>query len=164
MSDDGPETNPSQLLQLSEEVSRIAGSLTQTSICLRAALQQVYAGPNSNQSYALLTQVNSLIRARQRRASYIAPELIGEPAWDILLELLRGELAYERMSVASVCRAAGVPQSAGLRWLNALEHHGLVLRQGDERDTTGTFVVLSPDASKNLRRYLIEVVGTLSRK
>jgi hypothetical protein len=159
MNDDPPEANAARLLHLSEEVSRIAGSLTRVSIGLRASLQQVYPCSNANEHSVLLKRVNWLIRARRKRASFIAPELIGEPAWDILLDLLRAELAYERISVSSACAAAGVHPSTGVRWLNALEHHGLVL-QGDERDASGTFALLSPDTSKALRRYFLEVVGT----
>ena len=158
MKNDPPEAKAGRLLELSEEVSRIAGSLTQVSIGLRESVRQAHPFSNSNEPHVLLKRVSWLIRARRKRASYIAPELFGEPAWDILLHLLRAELAYERISVPSVCSAVGVSPSTGLRWLNALEHHGLVLRQGDERDTCGTFVVLSPNASNALRRYLIEVV------
>jgi DNA-binding MarR family transcriptional regulator len=86
---------------------------------------------------------------------------LGEPAWDILLDLLRAELAFERVSVSNACRAAHVPPSTGLRWLNALEEHRLILRQGNGGDASGTFVVLSPETSNALRRYFIEVVGTL---
>jgi len=87
----------------------------------------------------------------------IASLLDAEPAWDILLHLLRAELAHERISVSSACIAAAVPPSSGLRWLKALERKGLVLLQCDARDATRTFVVLSPDTSKALRRYFIEV-------
>jgi len=161
MKDDPPEAKAGRLLELSEEVSRIAGSLTQVSIGLRASLQQVHPHSNSNEPNVLLKWVNSLIHARRARASYIASELFGEPAWDILLELLRAELAYERMSISSACTAAGVSPSTGLRWLKALEHHGLIVWQGDQPDANVSFVGLSPDASNALRRYFIDVVGTL---
>lgn len=161
MKEDPPEPKAGRLLELSDEVSRIAGSLTQLSIGLRASLQQGYPYSNSNEPHVLLKWVNWLISARRKRASYIAPELFGEPAWEILLELLRAELAYERISVSNACSIAGTSQSTGCRWLNALEHHGLILRQGDERDAGGTFVALSPDTSNALRRYFVEVVGTL---
>jgi len=161
MKEDPPDAKAGRLLEMSEEVSRIAGSLTQLSIGLRASLQQVFPCSNSNEPHVLLKQVSWLIGARRKRATYIASELFGEPAWDILLELLRAELAYERLSVSSVCGAAGLSPSTGLRWLDALEHHGLVLRQADGRDASSTFAFLSPDTSDALRRYFIDVVGTM---
>jgi DNA-binding MarR family transcriptional regulator len=159
MKNDAPEAKAGRLLELSDEVSRIAGSLTQVSIGLRASLQQVFPYSSSNDPHVLLNLVSRLIRARRKRASYIIPELLGEPAWDIPLDLLRAELAFERISVSSACGAAGVSPSTGLRWLNALEEHELILRQGDERDASGAFVVLSPDTSNALRRYVIEVLA-----
>lgn len=104
--------------------------------------------------------MNWLIRARRKRAQYLTAELFAEPAWDILLDLLRAELAQERISVSSACIAAAVPPSTALRWLKALEQQGLVLRQCDSRDARRTFVVLSPEASRALRRYFVEVVET----
>jgi DNA-binding MarR family transcriptional regulator len=158
--DEPPEAKAGRLLELSEEVSRIAGSLTQVSIGLRASLPQVYPYSNSNEPHRLLKMISWLIRARRKRSDYIASELFGEAAWDILLHLLRAELAFERMSVSSICSAAAVSPSAGCRWLDALEKRRLVLRQGNEHDASSDFVVLSPEASKALRRYFVEVVGT----
>jgi DNA-binding MarR family transcriptional regulator len=158
MKDDSPEADTGRLLELSEEVGRIAGSLTRLSIGLRASLQRVCPSSNPNEPHVLLKRVRWLIDARRKRASYIVPELLGDPAWDILLDLLRAELSYERPSASSTCSAAGVPASTGLRWLNALEQRGLVRRQGDPRNANGTFLVLSPETSAALRRYLVEVV------
>ena len=159
MKQDSPNDDAGRLLELSEEVSRIAGSLTRLSIGLRASLQRVCPSSKPNEPHVLLKRIRWLIDARRKRASYVAPDLMGEPAWDILLDLLRAELSYERPTVSSTCSAAGVPESTGLRWLNALEQRGLVLRQGDRRHANGTFLVLSPGASDALRRYLIEVVA-----
>jgi DNA-binding MarR family transcriptional regulator len=159
MKDESPEADSGRLLELSEEVGRIAGSLTRLSIGLRASLQRVCSSSNPNEPHVLLERVRWLIDARRKRARYIAPDLLVDPAWDILLDLLRAELSYERPSVSSTCSAAGVPASTGLRWLNALEQRGLVLRQENPRDANGTLLVLSPETSAALRRYFVEVVA-----
>jgi hypothetical protein len=159
MKEDSPEANAELLLRLSEEVSRIAGALAQLSIGAGGPLQQGCPPCNSNEPEVPLERVIWLIRARRNRVRYLPPELFAEPAWDILLDLLRAELAGERISVSSACIAADVPPTTGLRWLKALEHYGLVLRQCDTRDARRTFVVLSRDTSKALRRYFLEVVG-----
>ena len=161
MKNDPPEAKAGRLLELSEEVSRIAGSLTQVSIGLRASVQRAQPYSNSNQPEVLLKWVSWLISARRKRASYVAYELFGEPAWDILLNLLRAELAYEPLSVSSTCAAAGVSPATGVRWLNALENRGLVVLEGNSRDEDSNFVVLSPATSDALRRYFIEVLGTV---
>jgi DNA-binding MarR family transcriptional regulator len=160
MKNESREADNGRLLELSEEVGRIAGSLTRLSIGLRASLQRVCPSSKPNEPHVLLKRVRWLIDARRKRSNYIAPDLLGDPAWDILLDLLRAELSYERPSLSSTCSAAGVPTSTGLRWLNALEQHGLVLRQGDAGDANGTLFVLSPETSAALRRYFVEVVAT----
>jgi hypothetical protein len=161
MNEEPREANAELLLRLSEEVERIAGSLAQLSIGIGATLRQDYPCSNSNELDVPLERVCWLIRARRDRTRYLGAELFAEPAWDILLDLLRAELAYERISVSSACIAASVPPTTGLRWLNTLEQHGLVVRQSDPHDARRTFVVLSPDTSTALRRYFVEVVGTL---
>lgn len=161
---DPPDGKAGRLLELSEEVSRIAGSLTRVSIGLRASVQQFQPSSNSNQPDVLLKWVSWLISARRKRANYVAHQLFGEPAWDMLLNLLRAELAYEPLSVASACTAAGISPSTGLRWLNALENHGLVVQEGSGRDANSNFVALSPDASNSLRRYLVDGCFAISHR
>lgn len=107
-----------------------------------------------------LERVSWLIGARRKRAGYLPHELFGEPAWDMLLHLLRAELAHEGMSVSSACIAAGVPASTGLRWLKMFEEQGLVIRRCDAGDAEGTYVALSSTGSSAIRRYFLEVVGT----
>jgi hypothetical protein len=159
MKEGSPEARAELLLRLSREVSRIAGSLAQLSIGAEAPPPQ---NPFSNQNdlEVPLERVNWLIQARRVRARYLTPELFADPAWDILLDLLRAEIAHERISVSSACIAAAVPATTGLRWLKALEHQGLVVRQRDLHDARRTYVALSPDTSTALRRYFLEVVGT----
>ena len=158
MKEDSPEAKAELLLQLSQEVSRVAGSLAQLSMGVEQPLRQDYPFCNENELDVPLERVNWLIRARRTRARYLTPELFADPAWDILLDLLRAELAHERISVSSACIAAAVPPTTGLRWLKTLEQHGLVVRQCDLHDARRTFVVLSQDTSMALRRYFLEVV------
>jgi len=160
MKEDSPEANAKLLLQLSEEVKRIAGSLAQLSIGARVPPRENYPFSNEDGLDVPLEWVNWLIHARRARARYLAPELFADPAWDILLDLLRAEIAHERISVSSACIAAAVPATTGLRWLRALEWHRLVERQRDVHDARRTFVVLSEDTSRALRRYFLEVIGT----
>jgi DNA-binding MarR family transcriptional regulator len=160
MKEDSPEAKAELLLQLSREVSRIAGSLAQLSIGVEPPLRQGHPFSNQNDLEVPVERVEWLLRARRHRARYLTPELFAEPAWDILLDLLRAEIAHERVSVSSACIAAAVPATTGLRWLGTLEQHGLVVRERDLHDARRIFVVLSPDTSMALRRYFLEVVGT----
>jgi DNA-binding MarR family transcriptional regulator len=159
MNEDPPKKKGERLIRLSKDVSRIAGSLAQLSVGLGPPRQD-YPCSNLNESEVPAEWVTWLIGARRKRARYISSELLSEPAWDILLDLLRAELAQEQISVSSASVAAGIPASTGLRWLKALEQRGLVVRKCDASDARRTFVMLSPDTSKALRRYFLEVVGS----
>ena len=160
MKADAPDPNSALLLRLSREVSRIAGSLAQLSISAGQSLSSDYPFSNPNALDVPLDRVHCLIRFRQARSRFLPAELFADPAWDILLDLLRAEIAHEKVSVSSACIAASVPQTTGLRWLRALEQHGLVERERDLHDARRTFVVLSREASIALRRYFLDVVGT----
>jgi DNA-binding MarR family transcriptional regulator len=159
MKEDTPEAKAELLLQLSNDVRRIAGSLAQLSIGAGIEPRQNYPLANQNELDVPLERVFWLIQARRNRAQYLTPELFADPAWDILLDLLRAEITHERVSVSSACIAASVPATTGLRWLSTLEKHGLVVRERDLHDARRTFVALSKKTSMALRRYFIEVIG-----
>jgi DNA-binding MarR family transcriptional regulator len=158
MTELSPDPKADRLLQLSEEVSRIAGSLAQISIGLSEPLKPRESSKGSNHLDVSKDVVCWLIRARRDRARYLCQDLFSEPAWDILLDLLRAELAQERVSVSSLCIASGVPATTALRCLKILTDQGLAVRRADLHDGRRVFVELAPEVSKSLRRYFIEVV------
>ena len=82
--------------------------------------------------------------ARRRRDEiFDIPGLFGDPAWDMLLDLLTNEDRLHRVSVSSACIAACVPQTTALRWLSTLEDYGLIERIKDLADGRRTFVKLT---------------------
>jgi len=85
-----------------------------------------------------------LAAARKNRARSLAPNLLGEPAWDILLELFGQD---EPQSIKSVCLGAGVPLTSTLRWLNLLEQRALVRQFADPNDARRTLVTLSAEGA-----------------
>jgi DNA-binding MarR family transcriptional regulator len=84
-------------------------------------------------------------KARDLRRRFLDPELFGEPAWDILLDLYSANLAQKRVAVGSVCIASGVPATTAIRWLAAMEAKGLVRRRPDPSDRRRIFVELCPE-------------------
>lgn len=166
MSRYSPDTSVERLLELSEEVSRIAGSLARLSMGLSSSLDEnarssgFNNAPEENLSEAEVSEelVGGLIRARRERSRYLSQELFAEPAWDMLLDLLQAELGQRRVSVSSLCIASGVPSTTGLRWLNYMVEQGLVVRRADPEDGRRVFVELVPEVSRDLRRYFVDVV------
>jgi len=94
-----------------------------------------------------------ILRERRRRDSFFDPELFGEPAWDMLLELYVQKLDQSRISVSGLCSSSGVPATTALRWIGKLEHEGLIARRSDPLDQRRTWIELSPEAKFILDSY-----------
>src|SRR5689334_15784987 len=110
-----------QLFKLSDRVELLSRQLAKISISL------IEAENSSRESYSPevpLDVLKTIIRFRHKRNHHWPDELFFDPAWDMMLDLLRAEVTCERVSVTSVCLASGVPQSTALRWLRKLVQNG----------------------------------------
>lgn len=146
-----------RLRQLSDEVSRIAATLSRLSSGQGG--RAIDAPPVSNGAAPEVSpdMVRQVIRARRLRARFFDEELFADPAWDMLLDLLQAEIAQHRVPVSSLCIAAAVPPTTALRWIKAMTDVGLFNRRADPHDGRRIFVELSPGASNAMRRYFGEV-------
>src|SRR5678815_4857443 len=94
------DANSERLLQLSDEVSRIAGTLAR----LSADAPPVQHRPADTPIPDLSPEsIQSVVRARRLRARYLPEELFADPAWDMMLDLLQAELSHRRVAVSSLC-------------------------------------------------------------
>lgn len=84
--------------------------------------------------------------------------MFSEPAWDILLDLLRAEISRRAVSVTDLYVASGVPAATAYRCLKSMERCALITRRGDPSDKRRIFVELEPDASRALRLYFANVI------
>lgn len=81
---------------------------------------------------------------RRRRTNIFGnPELFGEPAWDILLDLYIAHVEKKPVSVSSACIGSAAPPTTGLRWLGVLAEQELVLREHDPEDQRRVLVRLT---------------------
>lgn len=87
--------------------------------------------------------VRAVQRARADRARVLDAKLFADPAWDILLELYASELEQKRISIIALCKASGVADTTGIRWLDALAKQDLVERRCDPFDARRVRVSLS---------------------
>lgn len=142
------------LLQLSQEVSRIAGTLAQLSTVPSEAVSQPMPARVPEVS---AKAVGAVIRARRQRSHYFPDDLFADPAWDILLELLHADASQRRVTVSNLCHAAAVPATTALRWVKAMERQGFLTRRDDPCDARRVFVELTPETSLALNRYFAEV-------
>ena len=150
------EPSAARLRQLSDEVSRIAATLARLSVGPDVPAERP-PPPTGNAPTVSLDAVRQVIRARRMRARYFDEELFADPAWDMLLDLLYAEISNLRVPVSSLCIAAAVPATTGLRWLKTMVQQGIFLRQADPHDGRRVFVELAPHTSQSLRRYFAEV-------
>lgn len=97
--------------------------------------------------------VRAVIAERRLRDEFLDPQLFGEPAWDMLLDLYAARLEHTQVSVSSLCIAAAVPSTTALRWLRTLTMSGLVARRSDPHDKRRIFIELGDDATAGMNGY-----------
>ena len=91
---------------------------------------------------------------RDRRRQFIDNELLGEPAWDMLLDLFAQFAKGAKVPTTSLCLASRVPLSTALRYVNLLENAGYVKRSQSEFDGRVTLVSLTEHGAMSLGLYL----------
>ena len=106
-----------------------------------------------------VASVEALIQQRALRFSYLPAELLHDPAWDMLLELLHAEVSGRPLVEPILCKAARIPASLGSRWIDALAQQGLCVRSIDPNNAATVFVKLSAEGRKAMRSYFADLVG-----
>ena len=157
MTNYSPDIDADRLLQLTEEVSRIAGSLAQLSMRAGHAPSSPCGSQDDLPAVSEET-ISWAIGARHQRSRFLPADLFADPAWDILLDLLRAELAGHKVSVSSLCIASNVPATTGLRYITSLVKQGMIVRRPDPLDGRRVYMELSPDTSRALRQDFRDVV------
>lgn len=102
----------------------------------------------------LVNRARQFVELRRARASFLPKELMGEPVWDMLLDLFIAACESKRISVSSACIASGVPPSTALRYLVKMEKHGLIVRSEDDTDGRRIYVAISPIAREAIGEWL----------
>jgi hypothetical protein len=94
---------------------------------------------------------------RRLRTRYFPADLFAEPAWDILLYLYASEAEGESVTVGSACRAASVPSTTGLRFLNSMVERRFLSRVTPGRGGRATSIELAPAARLKMAKLLGEI-------
>lgn len=147
-----PDSKPGRLLPLQEKVGRIVQSLARSSSTkAQPDLQEPQTVEISEEV------VDHAIRTWRERSYYVPGELLSDPAWIMLLELLHAELGHRRLSSTRLLKSSAVSIASAARWLKTLESRDLVIRRPDPHEPEKEFFELSPTASLSLRRYFRDV-------
>jgi hypothetical protein len=98
-------------------------------------------------------EVRSVLRSRSLRQRYFEPKFCRDPAWDMLLELYATRLASAPVTVSSLCLVAPASTTTALRWINAFEDSGIVVRHPDLGDGRKVYLSLSDEAAGAMEAY-----------
>jgi hypothetical protein len=148
-----PDGSDAQLRETMEELARRVADLE-----AKGAEAGVPAPSLEFSDSKLATIATSIYRARRRRESLFDTALFGEPAWDMLLDLFINGVRGVRVSTTSLCLAASVPQTTGLRWIDQLVEHGLARRYTPPDDGRLKLVEITTEGFRRMRRYVSEGV------
>lgn len=140
---------------LRSEVERIANALSTLVEAPGVAGERNEGEARSSRDSA--RQIRGLIAQRRARARFFPSELFADPAWDILLDLAAARHEGTRVSISSLCIAAAVPTTTGLRWIKALTEANLLERQADPEDGRRSFITLTEKTARLMERYLDEL-------
>lgn len=143
------------LQQLSEEVGRIAHMLANLSEEGPDALVAGARGDAEGAAEVTGFDVRAIIRARRLREQFFRADLFADPAWDIMLDLLAARLERSRVAVSSLCIAAAVPATTGLRWIKQMTDEGLLERSADPEDGRRVFIDLTDRAAEAMLAYIV---------
>ena len=89
-------------------------------------------------------RIRAHIKARRLRERFFAADIFADPGWDILLDLAAARLEGQQVSVSSLCIAATVPTTTGLRWIKTMIDQKLLVRMSDPTDARRAFIGMAP--------------------
>lgn len=167
MADSAPPAAVSELLAgsylqpLADELTAIAARLRDvaaTPADLTEVASNAQRSQRSERRYLALAREAYALR-RKRVAIFGNPELFGEPAWDILLDLYIAQAEGKPVSVSSACIGSAAPPTTGLRWLGVLAEEGLVVRENDADDHRRVLVRLTRAGITAMERFF-DAVGS----
>jgi hypothetical protein len=119
-------------------------------------------GPAAEDAALIRHWAKLLLDTYSARTNFFPGGLFADPAWDMLLDLTHARLAGKRVSVSSLCIAAGVPATTALRRIGDLVTSGLATRVKDENDGRRVFVELTEDGFARMGGYLARVHAAMN--
>jgi hypothetical protein len=102
-------------------------------------------------------------RIRRLRGRHLPGLALGEPAWDMLLDLSVAQYWRRETSVTSLCIAADVPSTTALRWINSMTKAGLIVRRPCQRDGRRSFLAISPDTYRAMLALAVDAIRAEQR-
>lgn len=111
-------------------------------------------------SDTLLTVARAAYNARRQRDQLFKSEIFGEPAWDILLDLLICRLEGRAATVTNACLGSAAAHTTALRYIRVLETEGLVERTSASHDKRLQYLHLTEKGFGWLQAFFSRAIGS----
>lgn len=138
--------SPSSLRDLSATILRLADSIDQDWDPSQARSAFPWGSKSAKIEKNALSLSFSATKEEHRarlREEVIGADLLGIPAWNMLLELFKQFTGGAKVSTKALQIIAGCPETTALRIIDRLEQRGLVVRLHSDGDRRVTFVELT---------------------
>ena len=105
----------------------------------------------------ILENARCALRRRMLRRQLLgSPELFGEPAWDMLLDLFIHECEARPLAMSSLCISAEMPTSSAMKLIQRLCDAEILERIPDPHDGRRSLMRIVPGVAHRLRAYFAE--------
>jgi FixJ family two-component response regulator len=105
---------------------------------------------------ALADYIRELLKKETRRRQIGGMDVFGDPAWEMLLDLILAKIEGRRVPVSSACIASGAAMSTALRLVGRLVDEGVLCKQPDLTDRRRHFLIINPRFEVPLLEYLTD--------
>jgi hypothetical protein len=140
--------SPSSLRDLSATLLRLADSIDQNWNPAQVRSRFPWFSKSAKIERNAISLAFSATKEEHRsrlRDEVIGADLVGIPAWNMLLELFKQFAGGAKVSTKTLQIIAGCPETTALRIIGRLEQRGLVVRSTSEGDRRVTFVALTSE-------------------
>lgn len=103
---------------------------------------------------ALAARAAAVLASRDRRTASFGKDLLGEPAWDMMLFLFVARAEKKRVKKTAVTAASGVSQATALRYLGVMAEQDLVVIERSASDQRIQFVSLTSNGMMRMSSCL----------
>ena len=120
-------------------------------------LEHIIAGQDQ-----LLQAARAEFENRRERERFTFAGLLGEPAWDMMLDLFISWAEGRPTKIKDLCVMSQIADATAHRHLAALEHAGMIHRRRAEHDGRVVIVALTERGIQEMGTYLATRFATLS--
>ena len=148
--DGGRESQGLTLWNLHENLSRLTDDLAEAARLFDKAAPQAGSEQRAIDTMTPRAFFASLLGLRRIRERHFGIELFGEPAWDIMLQLMIARIDQRDLRVGELCASAASSPEATFQYINELVDAKLVDRFENAADTGDFFLSLSSEAARRM--------------